>query len=280
MEQILLPTSIEFIDTANPNIGKVVITPCHQGYGTTLGNALRRVLLSSLPGAAVESVKINGVQHEFSNLNSVKEDVVDIILNLKQMAVKSFSSEPVVLTLSKKGKGDVLASDIDKNSDVEIANPDLKIASLTDDKSKLEMEITVNRGRGYVSVEQKSSKNLDLGTILIDSLYTPIRDVGYNVELTRVGDVTDFEKLVLTIETNGTITPREAVQQATKILMDHFALLLDSAGNELKIEDGGDVVEEKTEEVSEVASDEEVSEKKEKKVKKEKIEKKISKKKK
>jgi len=231
MEQILLPSTIDFLETDNPNIGKVVISPCTQGYGTTLGNALRRVLLSSLPGSAVESVKIIGVQHEFSAIDGVKEDVVEIILNLKQLAVKNFSDEPVTLFISKKGKGDVTAKDFAKNANVEIANPELKLATITGDIT-LEMEVKIGHGRGYVPVEEKDGKNIDLGTILIDSLYTPIRDIGYRVELTRVGDVTDFEKLTLNIETNGTITPRESLQQATKYLMDHFALILDAAGGE------------------------------------------------
>jgi len=229
MEQILLPTTIEFLDGDHVNAGQVVITPCHQGYGTTMGNALRRVLLSSLPGAAVESVKIIGVQHEFAAIEGVQEDVVEIILNLKQVAARCFSETPVTLSLRKKGKGEVTAGDFEKNSDVEIVNPEAKIFTITDDKKVIEMEITIGRGRGYVPVEEKDLKNLDLGTILVDSLYTPIRDVGYKVELTRVGDVTDYEKLVLNIETNGTITPREAVSSATTILMDHLALLAEAA---------------------------------------------------
>lgn len=229
MEQILLPTTMEFLDGDRPNSGQVIITPCHQGYGTTMGNALRRVLLSSLPGAAVESVKINGVQHEFAAIEGAQEDVVEIILNLKQVSARCFSETPVTLSLRKKGKGEVTAGDFEKNSDVEIVNPEAKIFTITDDKKVIEMEITIGRGRGYVPVEEKDSKNLDLGTILVDSLYTPIRDVGYKVELTRVGDVTDYEKLVLNIETNGTITPREAVSSATTILMDHLALLAEAA---------------------------------------------------
>lgn len=232
MEQILLPTTIEFIDSDQPNAGQVIITPCHQGYGTTLGNALRRVLLSSLPGAAVESVKIRGVQHEFSAIDGVQEDVVQVLLNLKQLAVRCFSDSPVTLSLTKKGKGVITAGDFEKNADVEIVNPDLKILTVNHDKTTVDMEITVGKGRGYVPVEEKDSKSLDLGTILIDSLYTPIRDVGYKVELTRVGDVTDYEKLVLNIETNGTITPRDAVSQATKALMDHLVLILESAQGE------------------------------------------------
>lgn len=237
MEDILLPTTIEFTDGDQPNVGKVVITPCQKGYGTTLGNALRRVLLSSLPGAAIESVKIDGVQHEFSAIEGVQEDVVEIILNLKQVAVRCFSDEPVVLSLTKKGKCEITAADFDKNSDVEIVNPDLKIMTVTDAKKEINLEVVIGKGRGYVPVEEKDSKSMDLGTIAIDSLYTPIRDVGYNVESTRVGDVVDFEKLVLNIETNGTITPKRAVEQATKILMDHFSLILDVSGEMTEVEE-------------------------------------------
>ena len=239
MEDILLPTTIEFTDGEQPNIGKVVITPCQKGYGTTLGNALRRVLLSSLPGAAIESVKIDGVQHEFSAIDGVQEDVVEIILNLKQVAVRCFSNEPVVLSLTKKGK-----ADFEKNSDIEIVNPDLKIMTVTDAKKEINMEVVIGKGRGYVPVEEKDSKNMDLGTIVIDSLYTPIRDIGYNVESTRVGDVVDYEKLVLNIETNGTITPKKAIEQSTKILMDHFSLILDMA-SDMSHTETEEVIEEK-----------------------------------
>jgi len=244
MEDILLPTTIEFTDGEQPNIGKVVITPCQKGYGTTLGNALRRVLLSSLPGAAIESVKIDGVQHEFSAIDGVQEDVVEIILNLKQVDVRCFSNEPVVLSLTKKGKGDITAADFEKNSDIEIVNPDLKIMTVTDTKKEINMEVVIGKGRGYVPVEEKDSKNMDLGTIVIDSLYTPIRDIGYNVESTRVGDVVDYEKLVLNIETNGTITPKKAIEQATKILMDHFSLILDMA-SDMSHTETEEVIEEK-----------------------------------
>jgi len=244
MEDILLPTTIEFTDGEQPNIGKVVITPCQKGYGTTLGNALRRVLLSSLPGAAIESVKIDGVQHEFSAIDGVQEDVVEIILNLKQVAVRCFSDEPVVLSLTKKGKGDITAADFEKNSDIEIVNPDLKIMTVTDAKKEINMEVVIGKGRGYVPVEEKDSKNMDLGTIVIDSLYTPIRDIGYNVESTRVGDVVDYEKLVLNIETNGTITPKKAIEQSTEILMDHFSLILDMA-SDMSHTETEEVIEEK-----------------------------------
>lgn len=224
MENLLLPSKVEFSEGEQGNIGVVTVSPCYFGYGTTLGNALRRVLLSSLPGAAVESFKIKGVQHEFSAIEGVKEDAVEIMLNLKQLVVKVYSSEPVTLSLSKKGPGPVKASDFDKNADVEIINTDLVIANLTANKN-FEMEITVGVGRGFRTVEEKDKQAVDLGTILIDSIYTPVKDVGYHVEYTRVGDITNYEKLTLTIETNGSISPKYALQQATDVLMQHFHIV-------------------------------------------------------
>jgi DNA-directed RNA polymerase subunit alpha len=228
MEQIGLPNNITFSDTDTQHIGQLVISPCQQGYGTTLGNALRRVLLSSLPGAAVTSVKIDGVQHEFMAIDGVQEDMVEVILNLKQVALSCHNDEPVTLTLKKKGAGPVTAADFDANADVEVVNGDLVLMNITDTSKTVDMEVVVQQGRGYVPAAEKDIDGLDLGTIVIDSLYTPIRDVGYKVENTRVGDVTDFEKLSMTIETDGTLSPKEAVQQATKILMDHLALVLDA----------------------------------------------------
>ncbi|MDD2757900.1 MAG: DNA-directed RNA polymerase subunit alpha [Patescibacteria group bacterium] len=228
MENLLLPSKIEFQALDKPNTADVVITPCYHGYGTTLGNALRRVLLSSLPGAAVESFKIRGVQHEFGSIDGVKEDVVEVMLNLKQLVVKAHIDEPVTLSLSKKGPGAVTAADFDKNSNVEIFNPELVIANLTSAKP-FDLEITVGRGRGFKTTEQKDKSGYDLGTIVVDSIYSPVKDVGYHVEYTRVGDITNYEKLVLSIETNGTITPRDAVFQSTQILMDHFSIVLTEA---------------------------------------------------
>ncbi len=229
MENFLLPSKIEFQAGTNPYSKVLVITPCYHGYGTTLGNALRRVLLSSLPGGAVESFKIKGVQHEFSTVEGISEDVVEVMLNLKQLAVKVFVEEPVVLTLVKKTPGPVTAADITKDSRVEIMNPELLIANLSTTKP-FEMEITVANGRGYKPVEEKDRKSYDLGTIVVDSVYTPVKDVGYKVEYTRVGDITNYERLTVSIETNGTITPEEAVTQATQILMNHFSIVLDNIG--------------------------------------------------
>jgi len=227
MDKILLPSKVEFEEGALKNQATVIVSPCYYGYGTTLGNSLRRVLLSSLPGAAVEAFKIKGVQHEFSTVDGVKEDVVEIMLNLKQLAVKVFSEEPVILNITKKGTGAVTAADIEKNAQVEIINKDLVLMHLTGGKT-FEMEIVVGRGRGFKPVEEKDRQNYDLGTIVIDSIYTPVKDVGYKVEYTRVGDITNFEKLLLNIETNGTVSPRAALLAATEILMDHFTVVLNA----------------------------------------------------
>lgn len=250
MENLLLPFKIEFNEGTTPNTGSVSISPCYHGYGTTLGNAYRRVLLSSLPGAAVEAFKIRGVQHEFSTMEGVKEDITEIMLNLKQLVVKVYSDEPVILNLVKKGSGPVTAKDIEKNSNVDIINKDLVIANITGAKNTLEMEITVGRGRGFKPVEQKDRKNYDLGTIVVDSIYTPVRDVGYRVEYTRVGDITNYEKLTLNIETNGTISVFNAMEQANQILMDHFTIIM---GGVKEAVEGTPVEEVKTEEVVEEA---------------------------
>lgn len=228
MENLLLPSKIEFVPGDTPNKGALVVTPCYFGYGTTLGNTLRRVLLSSLPGAAVEALKIKGVSHEFSSAEGLKEDVVDIILNLKQLAVRVFTDELVTLHIRKKGLGEVTAADIEANASVEIMNPDLVLATLTSNKT-FEMDLIVGRGRGFKPVEEKDKKHYDLGTIVIDSIYTPIKDVGYNVEYTRMGDVTNYEKLTLNIETNGTISPSDAIKQTTQIIMDHFSIIAAAA---------------------------------------------------
>ncbi len=232
MENILLPSSIRFEPGTRPNEGTMVVEPCFHGYGTTLGNALRRVLLSSLPGAAVTAVKIKGVTHEFQAMEGVKEDVLEIILNLKTLRLKMFTDEPVKLTLKASGNTVVTAGDIEGNSDVEIVNPNLKIATLTDPKASLEMEITVARGRGYKPTEERTKEVHDLGTIAIDSLYSPVRNVGYRVENTRVGEITNYDKLVMSIETDGSVTPEEAVRESVKVLMDHLSLLMGTSAAE------------------------------------------------
>lgn len=232
MELFLLPSKAEYIDTDEENIAKVVIEPCYFGYGTTIGNSLRRVLLSSLPGAAVTAVKIEGVEHEFSAKEGMKEDVLEVLLNLKRLRLKIFTDETVKLHLKIKGKKVVTAKNIEKNSDVEIVNPELVIATLTDSKSELNMEIIVNKGRGYVPKEDKGQEKEDVNMMVLDSIYTPVLNVGYKVEDLRVGQITDYDKLTLTVETDGTISPREAVEQSTKILMDYLAPLLSAESAE------------------------------------------------
>ncbi|MBI5370250.1 DNA-directed RNA polymerase subunit alpha [Candidatus Uhrbacteria bacterium] len=225
MENILLPSHISYEQGQRPNEGVLIVEPCFHGYGTTIGNALRRVLLSSLPGAAVTAVKIKGVNHEFQAIDNVKEDALEIILNLKLLRLKCFSDEPVVLKLSASGERAITAADIEANADVEIINSELHLLTLTDNKAKLDMEITVRKGRGYSSTEERTGQASELGTIAIDSLFSPVRNVGYRVEDTRVGEITNYDKLIMTIETDGTISPQKAVEQSAKLLIEHFSLL-------------------------------------------------------
>lgn len=225
MENILLPNVIKFEKGERPNEGILIVEPCFHGYGTTLGNALRRVLLSSLPGAAVTAVKIKGVTHEFQAIDNVKEDVLEIILNLKSLRMKVHTDDPIMLHLKAEGKKSVTAKDIDANADVEIINPEFKIATLTDEKAEFEMELVVQKGRGYSPTEERNAENAVIGMIAIDALFSPIRNVGYRVEDTRVGEITNYDKLIMNIETDGSLTAEEAVKESTKILMDHFRLL-------------------------------------------------------
>lgn len=227
MESLLLPSKIQFKKGERPNEGVLTVEPCTPGYGTTLGNALRRVLLSSLPGAAVTAVKIRGVDHEFSTIPHTKEDVLEIIMNLKALRLKLFSEEPVKLNLAVKGEKAVTAGDFGKNADVEVVNPDLVLANLTDKQASLEMEITVGPGRGYRATEERQKEKLDLGVIGIDALYSPVLNVSYQVEATRVGEKTDYDKLVLNIETDGALDPLDACNHAVGLLLDHFNLLKD-----------------------------------------------------
>lgn len=244
MEELLLPSKIELVPGENERIATLVVEPCYHGYGTTIGNAIRRVLLSSLPGAAVTAVKIKNAQHEFSGVEGVKEDVLEIVLNLKQLRMRVFTDEPVRLKLHAKGEKAATAADIEASSDVEIVNKDLHIAQLTDKKSELEMEIFVGKGRGYVPTEERASEKSELGVIAIDAIYTPIREVGFRVDNTRVGQITNYDKLVLTIETDGTITPEAALSQSVKILLDHFNLLTTFSADEIRPTDAVAVVDE------------------------------------
>ncbi len=220
MENILLPSKMYFTPGEREHEAVLTIEPLHHGYGTTVGNSLRRVLLSSLPGAAVTSMKIKGVQHEFSAVTGVKEDVLEIMLNLKQLRMKVHSEEPVTLKLTANAVGEVTAADITPNSDVEIMNKDLVICTLTDSIA-FDMDITVSRGRGYLPTEEREHATTEIGVIAIDAMFSPVRQVGIKVENTRVGEITNYDKLMLTILTDGTVTPQEAVEHATKILLNH-----------------------------------------------------------
>lgn len=213
---------VELSDT----YGKFVVEPLERGYGITLGNSLRRVLLSSLPGGAVSSVKIEGVLHEFSTIDGVLEDTVDIILRLKDLVVKVHGDEPVVVRIEAEGPGEVYAKDIICGPDVEIMNPDLLIATLAEN-GRLYMDITVENGRGYVPAERHKSPDHPIGVIYVDSLFSPVRKVNYNVEHTRVGGVTDYDKLILEVWTNGSIAPDEAVALAARIISEHLKLFID-----------------------------------------------------
>jgi DNA-directed RNA polymerase subunit alpha len=227
MENISLPEKIFITADANdPKKGTVTIEPLYPGYGATIGNALRRVLLSSLPGAAIYAFKIKGVKHEFSTIDFVKEDAVDIALNLKSISVKSFSAEPVKLELEASGVKTVTAGDIKPNSDIVIPNPEQIIMTLTDKAAKIEMVLWVKPGRGYEPVESRPDDNLEVNAIAIDAIYAPVRQVVYAVENIRVGGRTDYDKVAMQIETNGAVTIDEAVRQAAQILSDHFNFIV------------------------------------------------------
>lgn len=210
--------------------GRFVVEPLERGYGTTLGNSLRRIMLSSLPGAAVSQIKIEGVLHEFSSIPGVKEDVTEIIMNIKSLAIRNSSSsnEPKTAIIEFEGEGVVTAADIQVDSDIEILNPETKIATLNGGpNSKLYMELTINKGRGYVGADKNKNEELPIGVIAVDSIYTPIERVNMTVQNTRVGQVTDFDKLTLDVYTNGTLGPDEAVSLAAKVLSEHLAQFID-----------------------------------------------------
>lgn len=231
MQNIALPSKPKYTEIAK-NHGKFEIGGCYPGYGSTLGNALRRVLLSSLPGAAIRSVKIKGVSHEFSTIPGVMEDVVQVILNLKQVRFRSHSEEPVTVTLKSKGEGPVTGKDIKCPSSVEVVNPDQVIATISDKKSELEMDIIVDRGLGYVAVETREDEEREIGEIAIDAIYTPVKRVNYEVENMRVGKRTDYDKITLEVVTDGSVTPEEAFSQTVKILVDQFSVLLENETTE------------------------------------------------
>ena len=211
--------------------GRFVVEPLERGYGITLGNSLRRILLSSLPGAAVSQVKIDGVLHEFSSIPGVKEDVTEIIMIIKSLAIKNSSdtNEPKTAYIDFEGEGVVKASDIQVDSDIEIMNPDQVIATLSG--GKLYMELTITKGRGYISADKYKSAELPIGVIAVDSIFTPVERVNVTVENTRVGQITDYDKLTLDVYTNGTLVPDEAVSLAAKVLSEHLNLFIDLSEN-------------------------------------------------
>ena len=214
--------------------GKFVVEPLERGYGTTLGNALRRIMLSSLPGSAVSQIKIDGVLHEFSSVPGVKEDVTEIVLNIKQLEIKNNSTtdEPKVAHIDVTGDCVVTAADIQVDSDIQILNPDLVIANLNGGPDcKLYMELTITKGRGYISADKGKTDDMPIGMIAVDAIYTPVDRVNMIVENTRVGQVTDYDKLTLDVYTNGTLDPDEAVSLAAKVLSEHLSLFIDLSEN-------------------------------------------------
>ena len=226
--------NIEVVEISeDKKYGKFVVEPLERGYGITLGNSLRRIMLSSLPGAAVSQVKIEGVLHEFSSIPGVKEDVTEIIMNIKSLAIKNNSetNEPKTAYIEYEGEGIVRAGDIQVSSDVEILNPELPIATLSGKDTKLYMELTITKGRGYVSSEKNKGDDLPIGVIAVDSIYTPVERVNITIENTRVGQITDFDKLTLDVHTNGTLVPDEAVSLAAKVLSEHLSLFIDLSEN-------------------------------------------------
>ena len=213
--------------------GKFVVEPLERGYGITLGNSLRRIMLSSLPGAAVSQVKIEGVLHEFSSIPGVKEDVTEIIMNIKSLAIRNNSetNEAKTAYIEFQGEGVVHASDIQTDQDIEIMNPDLVIATLSGKDTKLYMELTITKGRGYLSADKNKHEDLPIGVIVVDSIYTPVERVNVTVNNTRVGQITDYDKLTLDVFTNGTLAPDEAVSLAAKVLSEHLSLFIDLSEN-------------------------------------------------
>lgn len=238
--------------------GKFVVEPLERGYGITLGNSLRRIMLSSLPGSAVSQVKIEGVLHEFSSIEGVKEDVTEIIMNIKSLAIRidSDTSEPKTAYIEYEGEGIVKASDIQCDQDVEILNPDLTIATLNGKDTKFYMELTITKGRGYVSADKNKSEDLPIGVIAVDSIYTPVERVNISVENTRVGQITDFDKLTLDVYTNGTLAPDEAVSLAAKVLSEHLSLFIDLSENAKTAEVMVEKEEDEKEKVLEMSIDE------------------------
>ncbi len=222
---ISLPEKFKVVSEEG-NVGVFEIGPLYPGYGMTIGNSIRRVLLSSLPGAAITSIKIKGVDHEFSAMEGVQEDVLEIIRNLKSVRFKVFSDEPVKLTINKNNEGVITAKDIKLTSDVELSNPDQVIAKITAKGTKFEVELEVENGIGFLPVEMRQKDKLAVGVIAIDAVFNPVKRSNYEIENIRVGQRTDYNKVVLTIETDGTMTPHDALLQSVNLLIDHLNTIL------------------------------------------------------
>ena len=252
--------NIEITDISDDKkYGRFVVEPLERGYGTTLGNALRRIMLSSLPGSAVSQIKIDGVLHEFSSVPGVKEDVTEIVLNIKQLEIKNNSTtdEPKVAHIDVTGDCVVTAADIQVDSDIEILNPDLVIATLNGGAdSKLSMELIITKGRGYVSSEKNKNDSLPIGVIAVDSIYTPVERANMSVQNTRVGQVTDYDKLTLDVFTNGAIAPDEAVSLAARVLVEHLNLFVDLSENAKSVDVMVESVTDEKEKVLEMSIDE------------------------
>ncbi|SFI35277.1 DNA-directed RNA polymerase subunit alpha [Tindallia magadiensis] len=209
----------------NQKYGKFVIEPLERGYGTTLGNSMRRIMLSSLPGAAVTSVHIEGILHEYDNVEGVKEDVTEIILNIKDLSIKVHGNEEKTLRIEAEGEGTINAGDIIADADVEILNPEMHIATLSEG-ARLNMEMNVSQGRGYVTAENNKTPGMPIGVIPVDSIFTPVKKVSYTVSNTRVGQMTDYDKLVIEVHTNGSITPEESLSLSAKVMTEHLNLFI------------------------------------------------------
>lgn len=228
MSKVIHNPTLASIEEHSSNSATFVVEPLHTGYGMTLGNSLRRVLLSSIAGAAIVAFKIEGATHEFTTVKGIKEDVVDIMLNLKQVRFKSFSDESIVVRLEKKGAGIVTAADIKTTADIEIITPDAVIATIDDPKGSIVMDIVIETGRGYRTVEESTEKRTHSDMIAVDAVFSPVQRVRYKVENTRVGQTTDLDKLILTIDTDGAISPREAFEEAAAILINQYTALAGS----------------------------------------------------
>ena len=242
MNKLIHTPTLSNITDHDDNTASFTVEPLQSGYGMTLGNSLRRVLLSSIAGAATTGFRIEGISHEFTTIPGVKEDVVAIMLNLKNIRYKVYSDEPQILRIQKSGKGVVKAKDLQLNADVEVVNPDQVICTIDDAKASVDIELTVETGRGYRALEEQNMNRKASDAILLDALFTPVLRVRYKVENTRVGQMTDLDKLILTITTDGSLTPREAFEEAAAILVNQYTALAGST----KVESGGPLMDDGT----------------------------------